>query len=161
MRDYVTVQQLLDLMNQRLAESEDCADCRFTKPVHRYQEPDEFGCNWSDSGSLRCSGRPAELCASSAAATLLWARDRYNVLSREGTIEDLLFESGGHRFECRVQSAGVASIELQGQPAVPDNAGWWIRVDGDPPRRAFDASLDDRDPRLLRRRILEWHTMRG
>ena len=45
--------------------------------------------------------------------------------------------------------------------AVPDDAGWWVHVDDAPAIRAFDASMEDTDPALLRRHVKNWHASRA
>ena len=161
-RDYVTVDELLGLMNERLQEVGDYVDCQFSGPLHRYADPDETGCNWSDDLIFRCSGRSAAPRREEIGPILAWARERYNLLSREGTVEDLMFEVDGHRFECRVQSDAVASTAIEGPPAREDDASWWVRIDGEAwRRRAFDASLDDQDAREIRSRIVQWHESLG
>ena len=163
MREYVTVDELLSRINERLhqAGDGDYVDCQFTEPVHRYAEPDETGCNWSDQLILRCSGGSAAQLAGELRPIRVWAHESYNLLSPDGAIEDLVFETDGHRFECRVRSEAVASITFEGPPARADNVGWWVRIDGGAWRRAFDASLDDRDPWDIRSRLIEWNRSVG
>ena len=160
-RDYVTVDELLGLMNERLQEAGDYADCQFSGPLHRYADPDETGCNWSDDLIFRCSGRSAAPRPEEIGPILVWARERYNLLSRDGTIEDLVFEANGHQFECRARSEAVVSTADVGPPADGDNTGWWVRIDDGAWRRAFDASLDDQDAREIRSRVVHWHDSLG
>ena len=159
MREYVTSERLVEILNDRLSRSPDCSRCQFTASVHRYQEPDDSGCNWSP--DLILSGQGVELCQPDAAEVIAWARPRYNLLSREGTVDDLDLETRGQRFRCRVESPGTVTTFPGGPLAVPQNAGWWVKVDGAGAVRAFDASPDDTDASLLRRRILDWHASRG
>ena len=59
MRKVLTLDQLLEAMNRKLASCDTCNDCHFSTivPLARY---DETGCNWSHA-NLTCKGYPAAL----------------------------------------------------------------------------------------------------
>ena len=159
MRQYVSRQELHELLNERLAKSADCEEIRFSDHILPYQEPDEDGCNWSPDTIL--TGQSPQLCLREAAAVVVWARGRYNLLSEWSTVEDLDFEHGGRRFQARVESRG-AITSAHGLPlAEAQNAAWWVEVDGASVGRAFEATTDDVDPDVIRREIIEWYAGRS
>lgn len=78
-REYVTPERLLEVLNEKLHEDEECQDCEFRRPPHGPKDPDEDGCNWSSSPDLlgRCSG-----CGPNLTYVIQWTRERYNLLPR-------------------------------------------------------------------------------
>ena len=76
-RILVSQDDLLNWMNSRLAEYEECNDCRFTS-VLRLREEDDYGCNWS-TANLRCSGVPVEVCQPIARRIIYQAMLKFNI----------------------------------------------------------------------------------
>ena len=77
MREYVTRERLVEILNEKLGESEVCAECQFLDQVFRCQEPDDKGCNWSPHMTIR--GRFVESCRPHADLAVQWAHERYNL----------------------------------------------------------------------------------
>lgn len=77
-RKTVPHEELLRILNQKLADVDECQNCRI-RGVHRLREPDEHGCNWDREATLSCSGTPTELCLPHAARILGEVADEYNI----------------------------------------------------------------------------------
>jgi len=76
-REVVPEETLIEWMNSRLQQHEECKDCRITS-VLRLVDKDEDGCNWS-SPNLRCSGVPADVCSPTASHVAAQARELFNL----------------------------------------------------------------------------------
>jgi hypothetical protein len=76
-RTVVSEAALIEWMNSRLQQHEECKDCSFTS-VLRLAGKDEVGCNWS-SPNLRCSGVPALVCRPAANHVAVQARELFNL----------------------------------------------------------------------------------
>jgi hypothetical protein len=89
MRKLLTLDQLLEAMNNKLVIYGTCSDCRFSSIVP-LEVADESGCNWSHA-NLNCMGYPAGLgqssercspnavCQPQAARVIAEAKQLYNV----------------------------------------------------------------------------------
>ena len=78
-RELVTVEQLLEILNDRLSRSDACDDCRFDGPVYRLRGTDDLGCNWDRGLTLRCSGVSPAPCAGHADQVIFEVSERYNL----------------------------------------------------------------------------------
>ena len=76
-RTVVSKKALIEWMNSRLQQYDECKDCRFTS-VLWLADKDEDGCNWSPS-NLRCSGVPADVCKPTANHVAAQARELFNL----------------------------------------------------------------------------------
>jgi hypothetical protein len=71
--------ELLAILNSSLAQMSECEDCQFDGPIWELQSPDASGSNWSDSLTLRCSGRAAGPCAPAAMRVAAAVQAKYNI----------------------------------------------------------------------------------
>ena len=82
-REAVSQERLLKLLNEALHKEglhrQVSEDCRSDGPVYQLQEPDETGCNWSDSLHLRCSGPAERPSIAVMARAVQEVRRRYNL----------------------------------------------------------------------------------
>lgn len=155
MREYVTREELIALLNKQLSAVEECRACYFNH-ILRLREPQPDGRNWSSTVSLACSGQPVEVCYRTAQRILRVALDRYNLRSEGGWLDDLSFQHRGHSCRCVSQSRGVASIDPDGPFARPSPSIWWVTIDSDAEYEAFESSPDDVNSRELRERVIRW-----
>jgi hypothetical protein len=63
----------------------------------------------------------------------------------------LEFTRDDHRYRAELRSA---SSELQTEAELPPQAFWYVSMDGEPPRLAFDADVRDEDSEAFRDRIV-------
>ena len=89
MRKLLTLDQLIEVMNNKLIRYNTCSECRFSTivPLERH---DETGCNWSHA-NLNCKGypvtlnqlsehcQPSSVCQPKAARVIAEAKQLYNV----------------------------------------------------------------------------------
>jgi hypothetical protein len=71
--------ELLAALNSALAQESSCIDCQFDGPIFELRTPDESGSNWSDSLTLRCSGRDVTACVAAARRVAATVRANYNL----------------------------------------------------------------------------------
>ena len=71
--------ELLAALNSALAQESSCIDCQFDGPIFGLRTPDESGSNWSDSLTLRCSGRDVAGCVAAASRVAARVRANYNL----------------------------------------------------------------------------------
>jgi hypothetical protein len=76
-RTAVSEKALIEWMNLKLQQHDECKDCRFTS-VLRLAGDDQDGCNWS-SPNLQCSGVPADVCRPMASHVAGQARELFNL----------------------------------------------------------------------------------
>ena len=88
-RKLIKVNDLLEIMNSKLANFDTCIECRF-KSIMPLKDFDESGCNWSHA-NLNCRSYPATICKSAnfcepatvcipvATRVISEAKERYNV----------------------------------------------------------------------------------
>ena len=89
MRKLLTLDQLLEAMNNKLVRYDICSECRFSTIVP-LEKHDETGCNWSHA-NLNCKGypvtlnqlsehcQPSSVCQPKAARVIAEAKQLYNV----------------------------------------------------------------------------------
>jgi hypothetical protein len=61
-REFVDKDRLLEILNERLHEYDECRECYFTGAVTLLRNTDQEGCNWSRDMILRCSTRSSNSC---------------------------------------------------------------------------------------------------
>jgi hypothetical protein len=76
-RKVISETELIEWMNRELHKVEDYKGCKFTS-VHRLEDEDDVGCNWSDP-NVRCSGTTATVCEERAKRIFSKAREMFNV----------------------------------------------------------------------------------
>jgi hypothetical protein len=88
-RKLIKINELLDIMNGKLANFDTCIECRFNS-IMPLKDFDESGCNWSHA-NLNCRGYPATICQSAnfcepatvcipvATRVISEVKERYNV----------------------------------------------------------------------------------
>jgi hypothetical protein len=78
-RELVSKDDLISILNKKLAKYEECENCRFVGLLDLAEE-DEDGCNWSrTSVTVRCSGVPADICEPFAARIVSEVGKKYNI----------------------------------------------------------------------------------
>lgn len=82
-REVIPKKRLIEIINERLAATEEAADCRFSG-VYTLQETDSDGCNWSD-GYWSAGGVPSEVCGPVVARVLRELKAEYNVEARRAS----------------------------------------------------------------------------
>ena len=78
MRQQVSEDELLAILNEELSKCEGCKWCRFDNPPMKLAHPDEDGCNWS-TVNIRCSGVPVKICQPFVERIVSDARRKYNL----------------------------------------------------------------------------------
>lgn len=78
-RERVSPERLLEILNERLSEYDQCENCEIPKPPYRLREPREDGLNWSTQIQLNCSGRSTDACAEVLPAIVQEVASEYNV----------------------------------------------------------------------------------
>jgi hypothetical protein len=63
----------------------------------------------------------------------------------------LEFTRDEHRYRAELRSA---SSELQTEAQIPPQAFWYVSMDGEPPRLAFEADVRDEDSEAFRDRVV-------
>lgn len=76
-REAVSKERLLELLNEALGPVSD--GWQFDGPVYQLREPDETGCNWSDSLQLRRGGGGGQPSIAVVARAVQEVRRRYNL----------------------------------------------------------------------------------
>ncbi len=66
-------------LTEQLRTLEDCQDCAVSG-VMALQEPDDQGCNWSDSLTVNCGGVPYQYYGPHLQALILRARKQFNLV---------------------------------------------------------------------------------
>ena len=79
-REEVSEERLLAILNEKLAENDRCKDCTFPGPIHRLMEPNEDGGNGDQLPTLSCGGRSTYPCAAWALQVVQQASKQYNLL---------------------------------------------------------------------------------
>ena len=77
-RRLVSREELRSWMNAELKKFEGCEDCEFGG-VTPLQQPDETGCNWSDSMYIRTGGVPQETFQPAVQKIIAEARRHFNL----------------------------------------------------------------------------------
>ena len=77
-RQVITPRELAAWMTEQIRQYEGCEEVEVGEPME-LREPDEAGCNWSDSMVLRATGVPKELLNPAFGRVLAEARKRFNV----------------------------------------------------------------------------------
>jgi len=77
-RTRVSRDQLSEWMTAEIRKKRGCEGC-FAGKVQLLQEPDEAGCNWSDSVVFNTTGAACEICEPAIALVISEARSRFNV----------------------------------------------------------------------------------
>lgn len=78
-RKLVTPDRLLHLLNSRLESYGHCHNCQFVGPIHRLQDPDDQGRNWSRFIPLVCQSGVGSGCARLAERIIDDAAREYNL----------------------------------------------------------------------------------
>jgi hypothetical protein len=73
-RTLITKKELKDWLTAEIQKEDDCQTCEF-RGVMGLQEPDEDGCNWSDTLYLNQSGIPSSIVRKVVVA----ARAKFNI----------------------------------------------------------------------------------
>lgn len=73
-RTLITKKELKDWLTAEIQKDDDCQTCEF-RGVMGLQEPDEDGCNWSDTLYLNQSGIPSSIVRKVVVA----ARAKFNI----------------------------------------------------------------------------------
>lgn len=73
----ITEEELLRILNTRLATFDKCVGCKFTSVLHVKEAPAD-ACNWT-APNLRCSGVPALPCETVARAVVAEIAAAYSV----------------------------------------------------------------------------------
>ena len=76
-RELVSEARLVELINERLADTEAASHSRYSG-VYTLREPDEEGCNWS-AGHFSAGGDPRELCGPVVARVVREMQAKYNL----------------------------------------------------------------------------------
>jgi hypothetical protein len=79
---------LLAALNSALAQESSCIDCQFAAPIFQLRTPDESGSNWSDSLTLRCSGRDVAGCVAAARRVAATVRAKYNLRNDDDKLQE-------------------------------------------------------------------------
>lgn len=79
-RKKVSQDALLEVLNNHLAEYEQCEDCEVARPPYRLRSPREDGLNWSPFVQLRCHGKSTEACARVVPQLVGEIAARYNLV---------------------------------------------------------------------------------
>ncbi len=77
-RKVVTKEELQAWLTAEIRKYEGCEDCKFGG-VMPLSEPDEAGCNWSDSVVLRATGVPPEIYKPALTKVMFEARSKFNI----------------------------------------------------------------------------------
>jgi hypothetical protein len=77
-RKLLSPEELRAWMNTELRKFEDCEGCRFGG-VTPLREPDETGCNWSDSIYINTGGVPPEIYRPAVQRIITEARKQFNL----------------------------------------------------------------------------------
>ena len=78
-RALVSNERLLEILNDRLHEYDQCRECYFPGSVIALRHPDLEGCNWSRDLILRCSSRVSDSCQLFAKRVIDEAAKDYNL----------------------------------------------------------------------------------
>jgi len=78
-RDLISRDELAQWLTQELQKVEDCEHCSVSG-ILLLQKPDDQGCNWSDSITVRSAGVPAEYFGDYLRPIIARARARFNVV---------------------------------------------------------------------------------
>jgi hypothetical protein len=80
MRQLVSANELLAILNEEMSKYEECEGCDFDRPPMKLATQDEDGCNWSTTGlHIRCGGAPSEISLPCAKKIVADARRKYNL----------------------------------------------------------------------------------
>lgn len=145
MKEYVKPSELLKLINSLIESDADCQDCEVAGPVIRLKRPESDGANWSPDLIVRGHGTDPVPCSGPASEAIRQVRTKFAIRSEDGFLEDLVFEYQGSHFLAVCESG-----------TYPDQAWWYVSVDGGPQDRAFERAPGDRDTESLRGRIIAW-----
>lgn len=79
-RELVTSERLLEILNERLHQHDECKECKFHTAVTSLPHPRPDGCNWIlERMSIRCSGPASNSCGGIADAILYEVSQQYNL----------------------------------------------------------------------------------
>lgn len=79
-RQLVNSRRLLEILNDRMHEHDECRECYFLGEVGRLRCPDPEGCNWNQVQiKARCSERSAESCRGIAERVIAEVAQEYNL----------------------------------------------------------------------------------
>lgn len=74
----VTKEELQAWLTTEIRKIEGCEECSFGG-IAQLREPDEFGCNWSDSIVLRATGVSPDIYRPAVANIMVEARSKFNI----------------------------------------------------------------------------------
>ena len=77
-RKFISVEELLSILNSELSKYEEFKNCRFENPPMKLLIPDEDGCNWSTI-QIRYEGVSAEAGRPIVERIIARARKKYNI----------------------------------------------------------------------------------
>lgn len=77
--DLVGKDRLLEILNERLHEYDECKECYFRGAVIPLRYPDPEGCNWSRDLILRCSTPASDSCKLIAKRVIDEVAQQYNL----------------------------------------------------------------------------------
>lgn len=90
MRELVSPEQLLAILNRELDRHRDCRGARFSSPHLVARAPDAGGCNWQrEDVYLSTSGSVSSKCWSHARRILKDASERYNLVVEDRSARPL------------------------------------------------------------------------
>jgi hypothetical protein len=91
MKNYVTRNELLRIINSDIANDPSCEDCEVNGALYHLRIPEYDGTNWSDSLIVRGHGRDPRPCFSVAVPAAVRAREQYALRTDSGWLMISLF----------------------------------------------------------------------